>query len=308
MTLQQLEYVIAVANIGNFAKAAEACHVTQPTLSTMIQKLEEEIEAKIFDRSHQPIRPTPVGVHIIKQAQNVIEQAKNIKEIVRESRQSLSGTFRIGILPTIAPYLLPRFLPTLTKKHPEIDIRVAEMKTSQIKDALKKGEIDAGILAMIPEMSDYDHQSLFYEQYFAYVSSDSRLYDLETIRTSDLVNEELWLLDQGHCFRDQLIKFCQLKSARKSRVTYNLGTLETFMRMVENGRGVTFIPALAVEQLSETQRKLVRPFAIPCPTRQIILITNTDYIRRLLIETISNEIRESVPNNMLKIKLSQALV
>ena len=220
----------------------------------------------------------------------------------------MTGTFRLGILPTIAPYLLPRFFPHLMKKYPQLDIRVVEMKTNDIKKALHTGEIDAGIVASLDGMEDFRQTTLFYEQFYAYVSREDALFANEVIRTSDLTGEQLWLLDEGHCFRDQLVRFCQLKAARASQLAYHLGSMETFMRMVESGKGVTFIPELAVLQLNEIQKELVRPFAIPCPTRQIIMLTNQNFIRTTLLETITHEILADIPKEMLSLKATQVLI
>ena len=308
MTLQQLEYILAVNQFRHFAKAAEYCRVTQPTLSAMIQKLEEELDTRIFDRSQQPVCPTPVGIHIIEQAQNILVQANRIKNIIEEEKHSLTGTFKLGILPTVAPYLLPRFFPQLMKKYPDLDIRVVEMKTNDIKKALQTGEIDAGIVASLAGMEELQQTPLFYEQFFAYVSREDALFNNEVIRTSDLNGEQLWLLDEGHCFRDQLVRFCQMKSARASQLAYHLGSIETFVRMVESGKGVTFIPELAVLQLGDAQKELVRSFAIPCPTRQVVLLTNKNFIRHTLLEVLVKEIKLSVPKEMLSLKATQAVV
>lgn len=303
MTLQQLEYILAVNQFRHFAKAAEYCRVTQPTLSAMIQKLEEELDTRIFDRSQQPVCPTPVGIHIIEQAQNILVQANRIKNIIEEEKHSLTGIFKLGILPTVAPYLLPRFFPQLMKKYPDLDIRVVEMKTNDIKKALQTGEIDAGIVASLAGMEELQQTPLFYEQFFAYVSREDALFNNEVIRTSDLNGEQLWLLDEGHCFRDQLVRFCQMKSARASQLAYHLGSMETFMRMVESGKGVTFIP-----ELGDAQKELVRSFAIPCPTRQVVLLTNKNFIRHTLLEVLVKEIKLSVPKEMLSLKATQAVV
>ena len=308
MTLQQLEYILAVNQFRHFAKAAEYCRVTQPTLSAMIQKLEEELDTRIFDRSQQPVCPTPVGILIIEQAQKILVQANRIKNIIEEEKHSLTGIFKLGILPTVAPYLLPRFFPQLMKKYPDLDIRVVEMKTNDIKKALQTGEIDAGIVASLAGMEELQQTPLFYEQFFAYVSREDALFNNEVIRTSDLNGEQLWLLDEGHCFRDQLVRFCQMKSARASQLAYHLGSMETFMRMVESGKGVTFIPELAVLQLGDIQKELVRPFAIPCPTRQIVMLTNKNFIRHTLLEALTKEIKSSIPKEMLSLKATQAIV
>lgn len=308
MTLQQLEYILAVERFRHFTRAAEYCNVTQPTLSAMIQKLEDELGTRVFDRTQQPIAPTPAGILILKQAREVLVQAERINNIVAEEKNTVAGKFTLGILPTIAPYLLPRFFPTLTQKFPQLDLRVTEMKTSEIKSALLSGELDAGILADLPDFDDYNMKSLFYEQYFAYVSRESSLFNKSKIKTSDLADQELWLLDEGHCFRDQLVKFCQIKSAQASQLAYNLGSMETFMRMVESGKGVTFIPGLAVLQLSGTQQELVRPFALPCPTRHIVMLTSRDFIRHTLLQAVVDEIKASVPKAMLSLSTSQVAI
>ena len=309
MTLQQLEYILAVERYRHFGRAAEACNVTQPTLSAMIGKLEEELNAKLFDRNRQPICPTPVGEQVLRQAKEVLAQADSIKDIVEEEKHSLNGTFRVGILPTIAPYLLPRFFPQLMKKYPTLDIRVREMKTHEIKEALLQGDIDAGILAQIEGLEEYEQTHLFYEKYEGYVSREDALFAKETLRTSDVASSrDLWLLDEGHCFRDQMVRFCQMKSSQTSQLAYNLGSMETFMRMVQSGKGITFFPELAGMQLSGEQKELVRPFAIPVPTRQLILITNRNFMRQTLLHVIGNEIQASVPKEMLKMKAGQSLV
>lgn len=300
MTLQQLEYVMAVYRCKHFAKAAEYCNVTQPTLSSMIQKLEDELGIKIFDRSKQPIHPTAAGQLVIERAWNILVRAKHLKEIVEEERKSITGTLNVAILPTIAPYLLPRFLPQLMNEYPEMDIRVTEMKTEDIHKALKHGDIDAAILAKLDGQDDFKMHQLYVEKFFVYVSKNDNLFNKQNIRTTDLSGEFLWLLDEGHCFRDQLVKFCHLKSAVKSKKAYNLGSIETFMRIVESGKGVTFIPELALQQLSDMQKELVRPFAHPIPTRSIVLLTQKNYIRTTQLQLIIDRIQASIPAEMLQ--------
>lgn len=302
MTLQQLEYVMAVYRFKHFARAAEYCKVTQPTLSSMIQKLEEELGVKIFERSSQPIRPTAVGQQIIAQGWRVIRRADKIRDIVAEEKSELCGTFTIGILPTIAPYLIPRFFPQLMNRNPSLDIRVVEMKTEEIKRALPEGSIDAGILAHYENMDKFNVDHLFFEQFFVYVSQQEPVFEKERIKTTDLTNGFLWLLDEGHCFREQLVKFCQMKAARRSKKAYSLGSIETFMRIVEGGKGITFIPELAVLQLSDYQRLFVRPFAIPVPVRDVVLLTTKDFIRHTWRKFIVGEIQQSVPQEMLELK------
>ena len=308
MTIQQLEYILAVDQFRHFAKAAEYCRVTQPTLSAMIQKLEDELGVKLFDRAMQPVCPTRVGEKVIAQARAVLAQASQVKEIISEEKRSLSGTFRLAVLPTIAPYLLPRFFPQLMEKYPELDVRVTEMKTKDIRQALCDGEIDAAILASLLEDAALSEEILFYEQFYGYVSRKEPLFKHDVIRTSDITGERLWLLDEGHCFRDQLVRFCQMEAVKLHQMAYHLGSMETFMRMVEGGRGITFIPGLAVLQLSEAQKELVHAFAIPCPTRQLILLTHKDFVRQTLKETLVREIRRAVPSEMQELQSTQVLV
>ena len=298
MNIQQLEYILAVEKFRHFAKAAENCRVTQPTLSMMIQKLEEELGTKIFDRSSQPVRPTPAGHKIIEQARIVLHQAALIKDIVKEEEQSLRGTFNLAVLPTIAPYLLPRFFQKLTKDYPDLDIRILEMKTAQAMKALEKGEIDAAIIANEPTDANLRGDTLYYEQFFGYISRNEPIFKKELIRTADINEENLWLLDEGHCFRDQLMRFCQMEKVKVHQAAYRLGSMETFMRMVESGNGVTFIPELATLQLSAEQKELVRPFAIPKPSREIVMVTRKDFIRFSISAILIESIKNAVPKEM----------
>ena len=300
MTLQQMEYIVAVYRLRHFAKAAEHCGVTQPTLSAMIQKLEQELGVKLFERSSQQVVPTAIGRLVVEQAWRVISRARKIKDIVEEERNALSGVFRIGILPTIVPYLLPRFFTRLMEEYPDIDFRVSEMKTADCKKALARGEIDVAIIVSLGEIEGMEQDSLYFEQFIAYVSESDSLFQSKSIRSADLPGHFLWLLDEGHCFRDQLVKFCNIKSACDSKLTYSLGSIETFMRMVEAGQGITFIPELALDQLTESQKRLVRPFAIPIPTREVVLLTTKTFVRKGIKQMMINEIRDSVPQRMLK--------
>lgn len=246
-----------------------------------------------------------MGQKVVKQAEEVLLHASRLRDVIEEEKHSLSGTFRLGILPTIAPYLLPRFFPSLRREHPEMDLRVVEMKTEALYQALDEGRIDAAILVRVGERKSIQQTTLYYEQFMAYVSRSNRLFSAPTIRTADLQNEFLWLLDEGHCFRDQLVKFCRLKSAQESKEHYTLGSIETFMRMVESGQGITFIPELAIDQLTPSQRELVRPFALPVPTREIVLATSKEFIREAVSELIQKAIIAAVPAKNLTLQPMQ---
>ena len=245
----------------------------------MVQKLEDELGVKLFDRSSQPVRPTPAGIKVLEQAQRVLYQASLIKDIVTEEKESLRGSFRLAVLPTIAPYLLPRFLQHLAEEHKDLDIRIQEMQTAPTLSALLKGEIDAAIIANQPIESELQGHFLYYEEFFGYVSRNEPIFEKDKIRTTHINDERLWLLDEGHCFRDQLMRFCQREKVRVNQAAYRFGSLETFMHMVESGYGMTFIPELATLQLNQEQQEMVRPFAIPKPTREIYFVTRKDFIR-----------------------------
>jgi LysR family hydrogen peroxide-inducible transcriptional activator len=308
MTIQQLEYVLAVDTFRHFARAAEHCRVTQPTLSMMLQKLEDELGVKLFDRSIQPLKPTMAGKKVIEQARKVVYQASLIKDIVSEEGQSLKGSFSLAVLPTIAPYLVPRFLLTLTGKRKDLDIHILEMKTVPTLAALMNGDIDAAIIASKPVESELRGETLYYEQFFGYVSRNEPVFRNELIRSSDINGDRLWLLDEGHCFRDQLMRFCQMEKVKIRQGAYRLGSLETFMRMVESGNGMTFIPELATLQLGKEQKELVRPFAIPKPTREIVFVTRKDFIRHAIADLLIKSIRAAVPQEMCTLQPFQKIV
>ncbi len=308
MNIQQLEYILAVDTYRHFAKAAEHCRVTQPTLSMMIQKLEDELGVKLFDRNTQPVSPTPAGRKVIDQARVVLYQTSLIKEIVNEEEQSLKGTFRLAVLPTIAPYLLPRFFQQLSEKHPDLDIRIKEMQTAPTLKALIDGKIDAAIIANQPTENLLQGETLYYEQFYAYIACNENLFKKNLVRSSDVSGERLWLLDEGHCFRDQLMRFCQMEKVKLRQAAYQLGSLETFMRMVEGGNGITFIPELAIYQLSDQQKELVRPFAIPRPAREIVWVTRKDFIRHTIANLLIRNIKEHIPKKMLSLQAGLKVV
>ncbi len=307
MNLHQLEYILALDEHRHFGRAAEACKVAQPSLSTMIQKLEDELGAKIFDRSKQPITPTPTGVRILKQSAIILRQVELLKDIVTDEEESLGGELKLGILPTIAPYLIPRIIPLLNKELPKLKIHFIELTTSRCLEDLMLGEIDMALIASPPDKNGLESKILFYEEFFAYVAREHKLFAEPNIRSSQVDSEHLWLLDEGHCFRDQLLRFCQLKRATPHRYNYERGSLETFMHLVEQGNGLTFIPELAVDMLSETNKELVRPFTIPRPTRAIHLALRSDCIRQKLYRELSRLIASSVPERMLSLNIEQKL-
>ena len=308
MNIQQLEYIQALDKFRHFGRAADFCQVTQPTLSTMIQKLEDELGVKIFDRSHQPIIPTAVGRRILDQAAIILLQVAQVKEVIREEQEALTGVLRLGVLPTIAPYLLPLVLPLLRKHLPDLKITITELKTSECVASLLSGQIDVALIASASEDELLVDRQLFFEEFLGYVPRRSELFEETSIRSAEVGRYQLWLLDEGHCFRDQLVKFCHLKNTPNQRFSYSRGSLETFMHFVEQGNGVTFVPELAAKTLSAEQSELIRPFALPRPARCITLVHHRDYVRHAVVDRLSEVICQAVPKEMLRLRPGQDLV
>ena len=257
MNIQQLEYIIAVDNHRHFSKAAEASFVTQPTLSMMIQKLEDELGVRIFDRTQTPIEPTDVGRKVIEQARVSIAQINQIKEIVEEEKGVIKGVFRLAIIPTVSPYLLPKLMQTHREQNSDIRLVISEMTTNQILANLAKGTIDGGILATPLHDERMKERPVYYEKFLAYVSPNERfLHSKTSLVESDLKGAKLWLLDEVHCFRTQILNLCNLKNKNivNSAFTYEAGSIETLINIVDNNDGITIIPEMALDHLTEKQK------------------------------------------------------
>lgn len=301
MNFQQLEYIIAVDTYRHFATAAEKSFVTQPTLSMMIQKLEDELNVKIFDRSKQPVVPTLIGENIINQARVVLHEAKKIKEIATNNENAISGEFKLAIIPTLAPYLLPLFIRQFIKKHPLVKLIVTEMVTEQIIENLKKGNIDAGLLVTPLNESSIYELPLFYEPFWAYVSEKEKLYDKKYLLPADINPDNLWLLEEGHCFRTQILNLCELKKKSESaNFEYAAGSIETLVKLVNQESGITVIPELATLDMSAKQKKHLRAFKAPVPVREVSLVMHRFFHKENIVKAMSKEIKACVPESMLQ--------
>ena len=300
MTLQQLEYIIAVDNYRHFLRAAEKCFVTQATLSMMIQKLEEELGVKIFDRSKQPVKPTVVGVKIIAQARRIISESERIKEIIKEEKGEVSGVLKIGIIPTLAPYLVPLFLREFTNAYPLIKLVINEHTTSGIIQGLKNGQIDAGILATPLNDASLKEKILFYEKYFLYVNDNEKGFNKQYVLPSDIDIDRLWLLEEGHCMRSQILNLCELKKRHQvdEKLHYEAGSIETLKNLVEKNFGITIIPELATFNLSKPQKKRIRFFKSPTPVREISTVIHREYVKDKLIEALNEVILSVIPDEL----------
>jgi len=302
MTLQQLEYIVALDKTRHFVRAAEMCGVTQPTLSAMIQKLEEEIDCRIFDRSSHPIIPTEVGVQILQQAQVILFNVNQLKENVLTQKGSVTGALSLAIIPTVAPYLLPNIISTFRRDYTDIQLKVSEMRTETIIEKLQNAEIDMAILSTPLGDPKILEVPLYYEKFVAYISPTSSIYTLDEISANEMPLEQLWVLEEGHCLRNQVFNFCGNKTHSS---IYEAGSIDTLVKIVDMNGGYTVIPELHVDLLSEIQklnlRKIVRPEAI----REISLVIRYDYVREGLMNVVANTIKQIIPQHMLDARLKK---
>lgn len=300
MNLQQLEYIIAVDKLKNFVKASESCFVTQATLSMMIKKLEEELDVKIFDRSKQPVKTTEVGEKLILQARKIILESKKLKEIIQDEKGVVSGELKIGIIPTLAPYLLPLFLKEFMQNYPLVKLVINEFTTDVIMQKLKSGDLDAGILATPLHDTAITEQVLFYEKYFLYVNAKEKGFDKNYALPKDIDVNRLWLLEEGHCMRSQILNLCALKKQKEleEHFHYNAGSIETLRNMVDTNFGMTIIPELATHNLNSSQKKRLRMFKSPTPVREISLVTHREFLKANLIQSLKEVILSVIPDEM----------
>jgi LysR family transcriptional regulator, hydrogen peroxide-inducible genes activator len=300
MTFVQLEYIVAIDTYRHFATAAGHCFVTQPTLSMQVHKLEKELGMTIFDRSKQPVIPTEAGREIIGQARKILSERQLIGEIVQIKKGVLTGELRIGIIPTLAPYLLPLFIPGFTTKYPQIKLVVNELTTEIAITRLREGRIDVGILVTPLQENGIREQVLFYEELLVYVSRKNAAYKKTYMLAQDIDPGKLWLLEEGHCFRSQIVRLCELRKASKegSHFDYEAGSLETLRRMVELNDGITILPELATTDLSGRQQQLIRHFKRPAPMREVSLVVHRDFVKQRLVAALKEEILRSIPEKV----------
>src|SRR5690554_1100290 len=285
MTITQLEYVLAVAEHKNFTRAAETCHVTQPTLSMQIQKLESELDTLIFDRSKKPLRLTQVGAKIVAQAKNIVNEAKRMQDIVDLDKGFIGGDFNLGIIPTIMPTLLPMFLRNFTNKYPKVNLRIHELTTQKIINQIKDGSLDAGIVATPLHEEKIKERALYYEPFVGYIPPHFELHNKEKIRPEDLDIEQILLLEDGHCYSDGVLNLCS--SSRKMNTdNFQLqsGSFETLVRLADEGMGMTLLPYLHTLNLSNKDN--LRYFEEPSPAREVSLIFNENELKLQIVEAL----------------------
>lgn len=302
MTLSQLDYIVAVDTYRHFATAADACHVTQPTLSMQIQKLEDELGVLVFDRSKQPVVPTEAGKAILAQSREVLRAAQRIPEIVSESKEDFRGDLRIGVIPTLAPYLLPYFITEFVEKYPAVSVQIQELVTEQIIDQLKNGLIDVGLVVTPLSENGITEMPLFQEPFVVYTASSHPMAKKETVSAGALETDGLWLLTEGHCFRSQVINLCGMDRlpTGHSGLRYETGSLETLIKLIDRQEGFTLLPYLATLDLDPVRKERLRSFDAPQPVREVSLVTHRSFLKRRLINALRDEILSHVPQELLK--------
>jgi len=297
MTLTQLRYLVAVDKYRSFVAAAEHCGVSQPTLSMQLQKLEESIGVKIFDRSRHPIFPTETGEKIIRQAQVIIAESNRMRELLREEKGEISGELNVGVIPTVAPYLLPDVLTGFIGKYPNLRLRIWEHTTDRILQDLKNGRLDCGLLATPLRDTDLEVKPLYYEPFVAYVSEKSPLSQKKLLTSEELAGERLWLLNEGHCMRGQVMNLCayQYNRTPDGDFEYNTGSVEMLKRMVDINSGATVLPEMSILGYDGDRMDRVRYFKPTEPVREISLVTSPNFVKKIGISALMNEIRLVVP-------------
>jgi len=291
MTITQLQYVLAIAEHKNFTKAAEKCFVTQPTLSTQIQKLEEELDVLIFDRSKKPIELTDVGRKIVLQAKNIVNESDRIQDIVDQQKGFIGGDFKMGIIPTVMPTLLPMFLKTFIKKYPKVNLKIEELTTEDIIKKINEGHLDAAIVSTPLENESIKERVLFYEPFVGYIPSNHRLSSKKKIDVSDLEIDDMLLLEDGHCFRDGVINLCKsFKNQSNESFQLESGSIETLVKLSNEGLGMTLLPYLHTMDLNDKLKENLHHFNEPTPAREVSIIHHKSELKMQIIEALHNVI------------------
>jgi len=289
MTLVQLRYLVALDAHRHFGNAAAACQVTQPTLSAQVRRLEDELDVQLIDRSRQPVVPTAAGERVVAQAREVLAAQDRLATLASEMQDRVMGTLRLGTLPTLSPYLLPLLLPALEAAYPDVTLVLREWPTDDILDALRADTLDAGLIATDEAGADLHGRVVFTEPFVGYVAPSHRLADREILTPSDLAIDDLWLLSEGHCFRDQVLQVCgRAPSIPQAAAQFESGSLETLVRLVRTSGGMTLLPQLATQHMPESERSaFVIPFVDPPPTRRIRLLVRRRHKPRLVDAFVS---------------------
>ena len=296
MTFTQLEYIIAVSREGNFRKAALSCFVTQPTLSAQIHKVEDELGIVLFDRRKSPTVPTKIGKMIVEQAKIGLYEIGKISEIVKDEQGLVQGSLSVGIIPTISPYLTPLFLDKFCKKYPDVELSIFELTTQNCLEKLDNEEIDFAILATKENQSIYIQDHLYSEELLLFLNKKHSLLKKNKVKVSDIRSQEIWLLEEGHCLRDEVIEVCSLRKElekRPAKVSFKVGSLESLKYIVKEQSGYTLMPELAVKYFSKSEKKFLRKLS-PSSKRSVYLTKRRRFLKRTLIDAFAKTVLSNV--------------
>ena len=294
MTIIQLEYLLAVANCGSFSLAAEHCFVTQPSLSMQIKALEEELGVVLLDRSKKPVIPTEAGEAVLEQVRETLKEYNSIREVVAEMKGEISGKLRLGVIPTIAPYLLHKFIPEFVRRYPHVEIEIREMVTADIIEALRRDQIDAAIVARGTCPEGIIEHDMFSDRFFLYVSTSNPLYERSNVRIEDIDMKDLILLSPGNCMRDQILELCQARRETVQNYSFESGTIDTLMRLVDCTNNVTIIPEMALEYIPIEHRSQVKTLAKGATSRKIAVAVRRTYVKTSIVQALMQTIMSSV--------------
>lgn len=300
MTIQQMQYIVALNRHRHFVRAAEECGVAQPTLSAMIQKLEEELDVRLFDRNRHPVEPTEVGRRIIRQAETALHEFLKIGEMVRSEVETFTGPLHLGVIPKVAPYLVPQFIDDFRKNHPDVELSISEMRTDNLVHHLRQGQLDMAVLSTPLGHADLLEIPAYYERFYAYFAPGSGIAE-GRLNVADMPLDQLWVLQEGHCIRNQIFNFCGKASSYNH--VYEAGSIDTLVRIVDRNGGYTLIPELHLPFLDEPQRSNVREIADPPAVREISIVIRQDYIRERAINAVAEVIKGIIPQQMLDERL-----
>lgn len=295
MTITQLKYVLAVAEYQNFTKAAQHCFVTQPTLSMQVQKLEDELDIQIFNRTKKPIKLTNVGLKIVNQAKNIVAEAERISDIVDLEKGFVGGSFKLGIIPTVMPTLLPMFLKIFIRRYPKVKLKIEELNTEELVKRITEGHLDAAIAATPLQIESVKERVLFYEPFVGYISPNHRLKEKKNIQISDLETNDMLLLEDGHCLRESVLNLCKtMKEQEQEAFQLESGSIEMLVKLANEGMGMTLLPFLNTLDLKDSEAKNLRFFTPPSPAREISLIYNKNELKVHIINSIHQTISEII--------------
>ncbi|WP_121352110.1 hydrogen peroxide-inducible genes activator [Flavisolibacter nicotianae] len=296
MNLQQLEYIVAVDTHRHFEKAAEQCFVTQATLSMMIKKLEQELDVILFDRSKQPVVPTETGKAIIEQARVILKETQQLKLLSKEAKSGIAGELRIGVIPTVAPYLLPLFLTAFLKKFPAVKLKIVEQTTEHLLRLLSTDKLDVAIMATPLSEKGFLETHLFYEEFKVYVAETNRSLKKKYILAEDIDINKLWLLEEGHCLRSQVLNLCEIQKQQAivHHLDYETGSIESLLKITEMNGGITIVPELATIHFEKKVKEKLRHFKPPVPVREISLVTYRHFVKKGLLHVLEKSIVQAV--------------